>query len=380
MTDLSISNIVNISLSATPRGAGAFSLSNIALISVDQPLTPFSTGYKTYLNPTEVGTDFGTSSTTFTLVNDMFSQSPSFLSGGGYLVIIPRLTTPTLEGLPEAITRSNALINYFGILSTKVEADATTLVAAAIVQPLRKMLFVGSKVATAFTTGGIAGQVTSASYYKTRILGRLVDTVTDLAVVRFCAAYASRLLSTVFSGNNTTSTMHMKDMIGITADTGMSDSILVNAKAQGVDTYPSFFGIPKVFSTKGNQFADNVYNREWLLATLELSGFNFLSTLPTKLPQTEKGMDAFKGAYELVLRAGVTNAYIAPGEWTLPTTFGDPEIFRTNIRTKGYYVYSAPISSQSSTDRSDRKAPVVQIAYKLAGAVHSGDVLVYINE
>ena len=41
--------------------------------------------------------------------------------------------------------------------------------------------------------------------------------------------------------------------------------------------------------------------------------------------------------------------------------------------TKGYYD-AQPISEQAQADREARKAPVIQVACKLAGAVHFADV------
>lgn len=41
--------------------------------------------------------------------------------------------------------------------------------------------------------------------------------------------------------------------------------------------------------------------------------------------------------------------------------------------TKGYYVYVQPLSSQAQSDREKRRAPLIQAAIKLAGAVHYAD-------
>ena len=90
-------------------------------------------------------------------------------------------------------------------------------------------------------------------------------------------------------------------------------------------------------------------------------------------------MDVLKGAYREVCIASVTNGMAAPGSWTSPDTFGNPEDFRRNIAEQGYYIFSQPITQQSSVDREARKAPLVQIALKLAGAVHSSDVIININ-
>ena len=45
-----------------------------------------------------------------------------------------------------------------------------------------------------------------------------------------------------------------------------------------------------------------------------------------------------------------------------------------NIIDKGYYIYSKPIAQQSQVDRDARKAPLIQIAGKESGAIHSSSV------
>jgi len=90
-------------------------------------------------------------------------------------------------------------------------------------------------------------------------------------------------------------------------------------------------------------------------------------------------MDGLKGAYRNVCQQAVANAYSAPGEWNSSTTFGNQADFLANIQQVGYYIYSVPISQQSQADREDRKAPIISIALKEAGAIHSSTVLVFIN-
>ncbi len=91
-------------------------------------------------------------------------------------------------------------------------------------------------------------------------------------------------------------------------------------------------------------------------------------------------MNGLKAAYNRVMLQFVTCGELAPGEWDSPDTFGlNPQIFNTNIENQGYYIYSQPIAQQNVADRNARKAPLVQIAAKRAGAIHKGDVLVNIN-
>jgi hypothetical protein len=91
-------------------------------------------------------------------------------------------------------------------------------------------------------------------------------------------------------------------------------------------------------------------------------------------------MDGLKGAYARVCQQGLTNGWIALRlNWTSPTTFGNPDDLRRNIKGAGYFIYSSPITQQAPADRTARKAPLVQIAVKQAGAIHHSDVIVQVN-
>jgi len=160
----------------------------------------------------------------------------------------------------------------------------------------------------------------------------------------------------------------------------MTQTILTAAKAVGADVYVNIAGQSCVMSYGANGFFDDVYNLRWLIGALEVAGFNFLRQAGTKIPQTERGMDGLKGAYRQVCSQAVSNGFVAPGLWTGSDTFGDPEDFKRNISDFGFYIYSLPVAQQSSADRLARISPVVQIAIKYAGAIHSSNVIVNVNK
>jgi hypothetical protein len=60
---------------------------------------------------------------------------------------------------------------------------------------------------------------------------------------------------------------------------------------------------------------------------------------------------------------------------------GDPvgNLATGDTLAAGYYAYAPPIASQAQADRETRKAPVIQCAIKLAGAVHFADVIINVN-
>ncbi len=280
------------------------------------------------------------------------------------------------ETLIEAIQRTEEQIYYTGVLSTLIiEGDVVEDIADAI-QSRDKVYF--HPVFTSESVAGLGTTIADASQDKTRIL-LYTDSVEEGRL--FAAAYASKALSTNWDGSNTTQTMNLKSLANISSDSGITQTIKTACIAAGVDLYVNYGGLACVVSNGGNDYMDNVIMDIWLKLALQVAGFNYLRQTNTKVPQTEPGMDGLKGAYEQVLVQGVTNAAIGLGLiWNSSETFGNPEDFRRNITDKGYYIYSLPVARQSQQDRSDRKAPLCQIAIKRAGAIHSSDVIVVVED
>ncbi|MDE9496172.1 DUF3383 domain-containing protein, partial [Xenorhabdus bovienii] len=104
--------------------------------------------------------------------------------------------------------------------------------------------------------------------------------------------------------------------------------------------------------------------------------YNLMYTSTTKIPQTDEGVTQLLVNVEQSLSQGVTNGLVAPGAWG-GDTFG--ALNRGDMLTKGYYTYAAPIADQVQAEREKRKAPVIQCAIKLAGAVHFADVIINVN-
>jgi hypothetical protein len=374
MSDLSINNVINISVSQPGAGLGQYNTSNLALFTAETPLVVFSDAYKLYLNPTEVATDFGTGSSTYKMALGVFSQQPNILAGGGYLCIIPYLA---LETLDDAITRTAGVIQYFGVMSARIESQVDILAAAAVIQTLNKIAFFVSKTAADVNTGGMLDLLRTGGFTQSRGLFHGVAATADALVMM--ASYAGRALSVNFNGSNTTTSMHLKDLAGVQPDPSMNQTLLNKCEDAGVDVYISIQGVSKTFTSGKNAFFDDVYNLQWLVGSLQIAGFNALAQTGTKIPQTENGMNVLKSAYRQVCEQALSNQYAAPGSWTSPTTFGNQSDLLQNIIQRGYYIYSTPISQQSPAARAAREAPLVQIALKAAGAIHSSSVIVTVN-
>jgi hypothetical protein len=491
MAQLDINNVIQVTLLSALRGLSDVNTSVLALITDEEPIPADYGAYQIYRNPTGVADDFGIDSETYRLAVKAFSQSPNMLSGGGYLVIIPRdqtaaavaatilgsnavdltkltgtayelraavdggaaadltigsidsssletaeaslnsyeletaglvfevtgevaaalitlksaitgatsaitlsaattgtdiapllgiaLKTATgaaagVERVKDAILRTYQSVAYFGIILNEKMTDAALLEVANIVQTMDKLLIVGSS-----TVGDIVGvfkTIKDAGLTHTRCL---YYSNSEADALDFAAGYAGRGLSINFSGTNTAHTMHLKEVIGMVADPGLTQTVLTSAKNNGVDTYADLGGVPKVFTSKENQFFDQVYSRLAFKLRTQVAGFNYLAQTNTKIPQTQPGMIGYNNAYRKVCEQFVSNGVFAPGKWNSPTTFGNPEDHIRNIAEVGYFVYSVPISQQSQTDREARIAPSTYIACKDSGAMHFGDVTVQVE-
>ena len=123
-------------------------------------------------------------------------------------------------------------------------------------------------------------------------------------------------------------------------------------------------------------FFDEVHGTDWLQNAVQTAIYNLLYTSLTKVPQTDGGVNIIVSTICQQLDQAVTNGLVAPGVWNAG---GFGAIKQGDMLAKGYYVYAQPLASQSQADREARKAPVIQCAIKLAGAVHSVDCIINVN-
>lgn len=371
---LPLSNVINISVTETPIGLSAYNTSNLALFTPDTPDPVFTNGYKIYKEPTEIATDFGSSSLTYKMAAAIFSQSPNILLPGGYLVIFPLEASETLNS---AILRTADLVQYFGAMSAQIETEDDMLDAAATIQSMNKIAFFVQRTSADIAPGGSLDQLRTGGLTQSRGL-IYIDTAEH--ALEYQAAYAGRALSTVFSGSRTVQNMHLKQLATIQPDPGMTQTFLNAAQLAGADAYVSLQGFVCVFSSGANGWFDSVYNLQWFSGALQIAGFNFLASSSTITPQTEQGMAGLVGAYAAVCQQAVNNGYFAPGVWNSPTVFGNQTSLIANIQNFGFYIYSSPIATQLQVDRIARKAPLVQIAAKSSGGINSSTVIAVINQ
>lgn len=192
------------------------------------------------------------------------------------------------------------------------------------------------------------------------------------------ASIFGRAFTVNFQGNNTTITLKFKQEPGITAESlTETQAAALNAKNCNVFVnYDNDTAIIREGEMCNGYFFDEVHGLDWLQNDIQTAVFNLLYTSPTKVPQTNPGINRIVTTIDSRCDQAVSNGLVAPGVWNGPDVGA---IVSGQTLTKGYYVFANPVDTQSQADREARKAPVIQAAIKLAGAVHFADVIVNVN-
>lgn len=307
-------------------------------------------------------------------------------SEGGGIDIYGENYLGTLEqvnGTNETGNLTNALaqaeeVGYFGgVLTTQYLSNPAIEAFSRTVQAKDHIYY--EAIPSLKNIAILGNTIKSAGLNKTRLLAYTCKGKLESKIA--LATYTTIAQSSNYSGSNTALTMNLKELTGVTPDTNMNSTYYNLAKANGVDIYGTTEGLSCVYSFSNGYYTDEATNILALKKGLEVSGFNYLRKTNTKIPQTETGMTGLKNAYASRCEQYVKNGVIGAGnKWNDSIPFGDPEEFQRNIEEKGYYIYSLPISEQQQAERVERVAPVVQIAIKLAGAIHSSNVIVQIQK
>lgn len=198
------------------------------------------------------------------------------------------------------------------------------------------------------------------------------------------ASFFGRASTTNFNGSNTTQTLKFKVEPGVTAETITEDQngALRTKNVNVFVNYDNGTAIIQQGVMADGSFFDEVQGLDWLENDVQTAIYNLLRTVG-KIPQTDAGMHTIKACIEARLEQAVTNSLLAPGIWNAAGFGGsDPDSYAIKtgqLLDKGYLVYCAPVATQSQADREARHAVPMQVALKLAGAVHDVDVLMNVN-
>jgi hypothetical protein len=108
---LPLSNVINVSITNTPTGLIEPNVNVLALLSQEVPVNNQVSlqGYAEYVSAAQVQSDWGSSSLTYAMANNVFSQNPNILAGDGYLVVVPMQSS--VSATPGYVTTANISAN-----------------------------------------------------------------------------------------------------------------------------------------------------------------------------------------------------------------------------------------------------------------------------
>ena len=191
-------------------------------------------------------------------------------------------------------------------------------------------------------------------------------------------SYLARILTTRWSGQNTTINLMYKAEPSITAET--LNTTQANAlRANNYNVCAIVINGTAIIqdgTSASGDYTDTVIGADAWAADLQTTLYNVLYTLP-KVPQTDAGMTLLANACDASSERFVANGYLGPGQWN---SAGFGTLNDGDFLAKGYYVFIPPIATQAESDRAARRSPLIQIAGKNAGAVDYVDVLLTVNQ
>lgn len=192
------------------------------------------------------------------------------------------------------------------------------------------------------------------------------------------ASFFGRAFTVDWAGSNTTITLMWKKEPGVTPETltASQADTLISKRCNFYVYYDNDTAILQNGVMSGDAFFDDIHGIDAFANALAVNLWNALYTSTTKIPQTDAGNHQLVTVAEATCATYVTNGFFAPGTWNIG---GFGTLKQGDYLDKGYYVYCAPCSTQSVADRTARKSMPIQVAGKLAGAIHSVDVGVTIN-
>lgn len=192
------------------------------------------------------------------------------------------------------------------------------------------------------------------------------------------ASFFGRASTVNFNASKSTLTMKFKTEPGVRAEV-ITETQAAALKAKNGNVFVAYDNGTSIIQEgvmADGTFFDERQGLDWLQNAVQTAVWNLLYTSPTKVPQTDEGTNLIVATIEAVLVQSVTNGLVAPGKWNA-SGFG--QLKQGDYLTKGFYTYAPPVSTQSQADREARKSVPIQVALKLAGAVHQVPVLISVN-
>ena len=175
------------------------------------------------------------------------------------------------------------------------------------------------------------------------------------------SAVAGRAFLVNFEGTNTTITLNLKVLAGITVEKLRQSeyNAMLDKNCNAVVDIAGMYVYSDSRMGDGMWF-DAVHGVDWLQNRVETGLFNRLYSTTTKVPYTDAGVAILIAEIEGACRQAVTNGLVAPGR--------DSE---GNYLPLGYEINYIPTSEVSAADKGNRIYRGLTFKVVGAGAMHS---------
>jgi hypothetical protein len=356
-------NVINVTFNNVGTGGNAFTLAKVSTAialsgaTLSGGTVPSSVGYAT----TGSGTDISallklTASTNIALITGYAAETPVQCAA--------------------ALASKSTLWYGLAFAASVPPSDAQNLAVAPFIEALsvKRIFGVTSQDANTLSplvTNDLASLLKAGGYERTFIQ---YSSSSPYAI----ASLFGRMFTVDFNGNNTTITLMYKQEPGIAGE-DLNDTQADTLIAKRCNFFTDYDNDTKIIQNgvmSGPAYINEIQDLDWFQNALQTACYNVLYTSATKIPQTDAGVNQLSNACAAVCEEGVNNGMIAPGVWNA-SGFGS--LSQGQYLKTGYYIFAQPVALQSQSDREARKAPPIQIAVKLAGAIQTVDILVSVN-
>ncbi|WP_112070698.1 DUF3383 family protein [Klebsiella grimontii] len=375
---LPLNRITNVTVTLSARAAQGRNFGSMLILG-DSTVIPIAERLRAYSSPDDIGDDFGVDSEEYKAAVIWFSQQPqpTLVYVGRWVKTLETGEVGTVETVLQAVNTLMDYNSWYGLhlavpeADYPADADIISVAAAVEASTVSRIFGITSAAATildAATTTDLASKLKAAKYSRSFIQ---YSTSSRYAAL---SAFA-RAFTVDFAGSNTTITLKFKQQPGITYET-LGTPQANNLEAKNCNVYVYYENDTAILEQgvmSNGDFFDERHGLDWLQNAVQTTDFNTLYTSTTKIPQTDAGTTTRIANIELVLDKAVTNGLFAPGKWT-----GGPmgQLNTGDMLTKGYYTWAENVDDQLQVDREARKGVPIQVAGKLAGAVHYGTVAI----
>jgi hypothetical protein len=260
---------------------------------------------------------------------------------------------------------------------------------AASVMPTASQLI----AVAAFIEGASISRIFGVTETDTRVLDAsyttdLASEMKALSYKRTCVQFSAnpyaicsmmgRAFSVNFSANRSTITLMYKQEPGVVAQY-LTETQAQTLKAKRCNVFVNYMNDTAIIQygvMSGQAYFDEIHGLDWFSDALQTAEYNLLYQSKTKIPQTDAGQNQLVNTAAGVCQEAINNGLIAPGQWNAD---GFGQLARGDYLQEGFYIYTQPMAAQDQSIREQRIAPPIQIALKLAGAIHEIDCIVDVN-